>query len=582
MTRSTEYSRCATPTDRNVQDVTTQTDDSLIAAVPDLVAFIDRTGTIVKYVGGRDIEALQGAMPVQGKQLAELWTPPTADLLLRMVRRVLKDCAAADGQFTEHARKYDVRVSPHGRERAMLVIRASSAVSEPGSRIVADQRSQPSASSEAPTLERRAFAQRLRQSVADAALRERPLAICMIYFDGLQDIAQVADFSIADQIFKTLLRRVAAALPVAHSGSWYVGQLGESVVTGVFEELSERIALEKAAATLCDAVRQPVLVGDASFALQPCAGVAILGSDARDGRALLEHARSAMFEARREGGRSICFYSDTLRLRPLARLDLERELRDAIAADQLALRYAARHDLETGARIALQSYLRWPHLLRGELRPSEFLPLAENTGLAADLSRWALERMRHDFSSTAADTATPLRLSFGALRHHLATGALLADLAEWLKCWQPGSLQLELRISERSLAGMQAPEQLLAKLAELGAAIVIDEFGRHFSSMARLASLPIAALQIDRQFVVGSAHDPAAARLCRAVAALARELNIGCFASGVDSRADRERLLALGIREGIGDCFGGIDAPSGESKAPMEPAPPSARSSSHV
>ncbi|HPF26347.1 MAG TPA: GGDEF domain-containing phosphodiesterase [Steroidobacteraceae bacterium] len=569
-------------TDRDAQDKPTLADDSLIAAVPDLVAFIDRTGTIVKYVGGRDIEALQGTLQVQGKLLADLWTPPTADLLLRMVRRALKDCAAADGQFAEHARKYDVRVTPHGRERAMLVIRASSAVSEPGSSAIADQRSQPSTSQEAPTLERRAFAQRLRQSVADAALRERPLAVCMVYLDGLQDIAQVVDFSIADQILKTLLRRVAAALPVEHSGSWYVGQLGESVLTCVFEELSDRVALEQAATTLCAAVRQPVLVGDASFGLQPCAGVAILGSDARDGRALLEHARSAMFEARREGGRSICFYSDTLRLRPLARLDLERELRDAIAADQLALRYAARHDLETGERIALQSYLRWPHPLRGELRPSEFLALAENTGLAGDLSRWALARMRHDFAPSPGDDPVPLRLSFGALRHHLTTGALLTDLADWLKHWQPGSLQLELRISERSLAAMQSPELLLPKLAELGATVVIDEFGRHFSSMARLACLPIAALQIDRQFVIGSDHDPAAARLCRAVAALARELEIACFASGVDSRADRERLLALGIREGIGDCFGDVNAPGNESTAVKEPALQRARSSSRA
>ena len=146
--------------------------------------------------------------------------------------------------------------------------------------------------------------------------------------------------------------------------------------------------------------------------------------------------------------------------------------------------------------------------------------------------------------------------SEGTLVSRSEPGALITDLARWLQQWPGRRPQLELRIAERSLAAMPAPEEVLPRLVELGARIVIDEFGRHFSSLTRLVSLPIAALQIDRQFVLGSAHDPAALRLCRGAIAIARELDIPCYASGVDSQEDRDRLQALGISEGIGDCFG--------------------------
>ncbi|MEZ5475526.1 MAG: EAL domain-containing protein [Steroidobacteraceae bacterium] len=544
---------CGTPTDQDVLEGT-QLDDSLIAAVPDLVAFVDRQGVIIKYVGGRDIEALPPNESAQGKRLTELWSAPAADALLRMVRRTLKDCVASDGQFIDRDRRYDVRVTPHGRERALCVIRASEAISQPDSPVVHGERVRKAG--DAPTVERRAFARRLRQSVADAALRERPLALGMIYLDGLQDVAQVTDFAIADLIMKTLLERAANAAPDQASGTWYVGQLGETILTCVFETQMQRTALESVLEALCQALRETVAIGDASFSLQPCAGVAILGIDAREVRALLEHARAAMFESRRDGGRSVRFYSDTLRLRPLARLDLERELRDAIGNDQLRLRYAARHVLATGERVAVQAYLRWPHPLRGELRPSEFVPLAENTGLAGDLSRWAMARIHADLAHPNDLHDQVPRISFGALRHHIASGALITDLARWLQQWPGRRPQLELRIAERSLAAMPAPEEVLPRLVELGARIVIDEFGRHFSSLTRLVSLPIAALQIDRQFVLGSAHDPAALRLCRGAIAIARELDIPCYASGVDSQEDRDRLQALGISEGIGDCFG--------------------------
>jgi EAL domain-containing protein (putative c-di-GMP-specific phosphodiesterase class I) len=146
-------------------------------------------------------------------------------------------------------------------------------------------------------------------------------------------------------------------------------------------------------------------------------------------------------------------------------------------------------------------------------------------------------------------------MSFGALRQHFSSGQLERDCRELLGPLALAPGQLELRIAERTLAGISRPERVLGALVESGAELVIDEVGRGFSSFPRLAQLQIAALQIDRALVVAAGSDSPAERACRAVAALARALGVTAVAPGTDNPAARTRLLALGYSQGLGDAF---------------------------
>jgi predicted signal transduction protein with EAL and GGDEF domain len=160
---------------------------------------------------------------------------------------------------------------------------------------------------------------------------------------------------------------------------------------------ADRERIEVCVEHICTSLRGPVQLAADVYQLTPSAGVAILGQDASSAKGLLDHARAAVNEARRGNGGRICFFTDTVRLKSLARLDITRELHNAIASREIQLRYVGRHDLATGKLVAWVGYLRWVHPLRGEIRPLDFLRIAETTGLGTTLSRAAADFVSQKF-----------------------------------------------------------------------------------------------------------------------------------------------------------------------------------------
>jgi len=148
-----------------------------------------------------------------------------------------------------------------------------------------------------------------------------------------------------------------------------------------------------------------------------------------------------------------------------------------------------RHDLTTGRLVAEVGYLRWNHPLRGDLPPAEFLGMAETTGLATLLSRSLLDGLREDFEALAPELPPDARLSFGPLRHHLLQDDFVDDIARVLADGPLSASRLEIRISERTFAAMNL--SIYQGLHALGVQIVIDEVGRGFGSLDRLARAPI-------------------------------------------------------------------------------------------
>ncbi len=190
--------------------------------------------------------------------------------------------------------------------------------------------------------------------------------------------------------------------------------------------------LKPASTQSCASLREPVCIENNEFHLTPFAGVAILGLDSSSPRTLLDQARAAATDARRSGSKRPRFFTDTLRLRSLARLDIARELRDAIADGNIGLRYSGRCDLTTGRLMTWTGYLRWLHPLRGEIRPVEFLRVAETTGLGTSLSRAALAGLRQDFAANVNSWDPDVRISFGPLRHHVLHKDFVDDIVEFL------------------------------------------------------------------------------------------------------------------------------------------------------
>jgi EAL domain-containing protein (putative c-di-GMP-specific phosphodiesterase class I) len=343
--------------------------------------------------------------------------------------------------------------------------------------------------------------------------------------------------------------------PADDSANWYLGQLGENLLALVVES-DDRDVIEAAVADICASLREPIAVGDAEFRLTPYAGVSVLGVDASSPRVLLDHARAAAAEARRAVSRNVFFFSDTMQLKSLERLDIARELRDAIANGEIRLRYAGRHDLRTGRLSAWVGYVRWQHPLRGEIRPAEFLRVAQTTGLALNLSRSVLAQLPGDFAALGGSARADVRISLGALRDHVLHEDFVADLRGLLEDRSLPPERLELRIAEKVLVARDPSH--FRGLQRLGVQFVVDELGRDVSSLALLARAPVWGLQLDRAWVQALGSDPIALAVCRAGISIAKALSLTPIATGVDDEAQRNALLGLGCPYGIGDLYGGL------------------------
>jgi predicted signal transduction protein with EAL and GGDEF domain len=535
---------------------------ALIDALPDLVVLVQRDGTLVSHAGGQEMQSLRPATGSEGENLESFWPAAVAELIKRLARRAIATRASTEAEFIYDLSRYEARVTPQGPDRAVCIIRSALPA-------IRDDKSAMPGDTPATHLDRRGFLRRLKESMSVASLNERPFAVAIVQLDGIIDISRIIDSKASDQVIATAVARIALR-PEGSSAaepSWYMGQFGENLLVLVLES-SNRDLIDGCLTRLCDSLREPVQLGDATFHLTPYAGVALLGQDAGSPKALLDHARAAAVEARRSGSRQIHFFSDTLKLRSVARLDIARELRDAIVNRDIRLRYIGRHDLATGRLVALVGYLQWIHPLRGEVRPGEFLGVAETTGLSAALSRSILECLRDDFGNFKSQVEPEVRISFGALRHHILTDSFCADVKAFLGDGTVPSERLELRIAERSFVTQDV--SVWQSLAALGVQLTVDEIGRKMSSLHLLARAPLWGLQLDRSWVTALEYDAAALKVCRAAVAVAAALGLTPIATGVDDAHERDLLLGFGCRQGLGDLYDADDAMLMPLPAPAE------------
>ena len=530
----------------------------LFDGLPDLLLLLRRDGSPIAHAGGRGVLELGAVTSTGGFEPS--WSESTAALVRRLARKAIANRAPVESRFREREKHYEIRVHPQGPDRAICIVRPS--LRDAGGETLLEHTGE----LRKLQLGRRGFLRRFKESTSAATLGERPVALAVLYIEEVVDIAQIIATKVSEEIMSTALARLP--VPAGDSPNWYVGQLGANLLALVVES-ADRVVIEAAVLDVCARLRQPVAVGDAEFRLTPYAGVSVLGVDASSPRVLLDHARAAAAEARRAVSRNVFFFSDTMQLKSLERIDIARDLREAIASGAIRLRYAGRHDLRTGRLSAWVGYVRWEHPLHGEIRPAKFLRVAQTIGLSTSLSRSVLAQLPGDFAALGGKAKTDFRISLGALHDHVLHEDFVADLHDLLADGRLPAERLEIRIAEKLLVARDPAS--LRSLQQLGVQFVVDEVGRDFSSLPVLARAPVWGLQLDRAWVQALASDPVARSICKAGISIATALALTPIATGVDDEAQRNALLELGCPYGIGDLYGGLTssdatpAPAAES-----------------
>ena len=518
---------------------------ALIGLLPELVVLMRRDGRIVALGGGHGVPELRPAPESDGTEPG--WADATRTLVTQLVRRSISHRSTVEARFHEGGRPYDVRATAQGPDRAIVVLR----------RVLADATEDtPDSTGERPRpqMDRRGFMRRLKEAVTLASLQEKSLAVAVLHIDGITDIAQIIATRVSEQVLNAAILRLSAfdGLGLDAAPAWHLGQLGENALALVIES-DDRAVVEACVSQVSEKLREPVAIGDAEFRLTVYAGVGILGLDASSPRSLVDHARAAAAEARRAASSDVRFFSDTVELRSLARLDMARELRDAIANREIKIRFVGRHDLRSGRVVGWIGYLKWEHRLRGDIRPAEFLRIAESTGLAVPLSRAALESFCEEFAKLSPKWERDVRVSFGALRDHVFQEDFLAEMEAVIRDGRVPAERLELRIAENAF--IACDPTTVRPLRKKGVQLVVDEVGRDMGSLASLARAPLWGLQLDRGWTTAIRSDDVAQLVCRAGLSVANALGFAPIATGVDSAAQRDALLEIGFRYGLGDLY---------------------------
>lgn len=522
----------------------------LIDELPDLVIQTTRDGLILAHGGGCEVPALVPQTEAIGKTLDCIYPPLVATLIKQLVRKAIASRVNAQSILSHGDQAYGIRVTVQGPNRALCIIRAESGARDPNEQSIFGDDAQ------SPRLDRRGFIRNFKVTLAKCVMAERPAAVVIIYLDGLNDVSRVFDQQIAEQLVGAAIRRCGIAGDA-------LGELSEGML-GIVIETSNRDVIEASVARICQHLLEPITLGDSVFHLAPYAGVAILGQDCGSADGLLHHARAAATEARRSGASDVYFFSDTTKLRSLARLDIARELHDAIASGGIGTRYVGRYDLSTGRLAALVSYVRWEHPLRGDVPPKEFLSVAEASGATISLSRAILQSLRAGFACIAAQVDETVRVSYGPLRHHLLHHDFVSEIEQLLSDGEIPARRLEIRIAERTFVILRPA--VWDRLHQLGVQLVVDEVGRGMASFDRLAQAPLWGLQLDRAWVEALRSDEVARKVCRVGITAATSLGLYPIATGVDEPEQRLALLALGCGYGTGDLYANTSFDSGTVK----------------
>lgn len=394
---------------------------------------------------------------------------------------------------------------------------------------------------------------RFAQACAIAERHDQHFSLLFLDLDHFKNINDTLGHDVGDTLLVEVARRLVHVLRAGDTvcrlgGDEFILLLAESDAQGAAAVVGK----------LIDSVSRAITLNGQRLVVTPSVGIAVFPEDGVDLETLLKRADTAMYRAKSEGRAAFRFFTREMQERSERTLVLVGALREALEQNnQLCLHYQPQFELTSRRLIGVEALLRWTHPEFGVIPPGEFIPLAENNGLIAQLGQWVVQETARQLSQWMQEQIAPERVAVNLSAVQFRNADLPAAILATLSQHGVEASRLEVELTEAvAMDNPVAAELMLRQFAAEGVRVAIDDFGTGYSSLSHLKRFNVDKLKIDQSFVRDIAHDADDRAIVRAIIRLARSLNIRTIAEGVETSEQLAFLAAEGCDEVQGYLWG--------------------------
>ena len=397
------------------------------------------------------------------------------------------------------------------------------------------------------------FTDRIEQALASAQIHKRGCALLMVDLDHFKMINDSLGHTVGDQ----LLKAVAEHLKTLCGPGISLARLGGDEFAVLAENCPQIAQAGTLAQRIIDSLREPFYINAHRLFINTSVGISQFPSDALNAEQMLRNAGSALSKAKNAGRNGYALYTEELTVHARQRVEIAFELRRALERQELRVHYQPVHDLKTSRLVGVEALVRWAHPQRGLVSPAEFIPIAERTGLIAEIDAWVMQQACEQMCQWHAAGVVLSFVAVNISSRLFARRELYQQVARVLDATGLDPAYLELEVTESAV--MDDPEVALEqmhRLRELGVRLAIDDFGTGYSSLLRLKRLPVQKLKIDQGFVAGLPGGDDDAAIVRVIMALAQSMGMQVQAEGIEYVEQAGFLLEHDCDLGQGYWFG--------------------------
>ena len=373
---------------------------------------------------------------------------------------------------------------------------------------------------------------RLSQAIALARRHRQKIAVLMLDLDHFKNVNDSLGHSVGDRLLEAVSKRLQACLRTSDT----VARLGGDEFVIALSEVTDNQNIQQVAHKVLTALAEPIQIEGHELTTRASIGISQYPADGETSEALLQGADAAMYEAKKSGRGTCCFFTRELSEATRHKQKLENDLHQACARSEFVLHYQPLVTTDSGRIAGVEALLRWHHPEQGLIAPNQFISLLEELGLMSDVGRWVLRTACLQIVAWEKQGFPPLRLAVNVSAQQFYRGDIVKTVDQILCETGLDPERLELELTESlTLDDSDTTLKIMRELKRIGIRLSLDDFGTGWSSLSYLRKFPLDRIKIDRSFLRDIASQPAAEAVVRTVLNLGRNLGLACTAEGVET-----------------------------------------------